>query len=174
MTKCVVVFFFSLSLWGAENGLQADNKNSGPPLKLLLTPSGGDDYEALQAALDAMAARGPKDEVTLAAGTFRGSRPLVVTNLAATIRGAGLDATIILADGTVGEHPDGLFLNPSQTEVDNTELPPFPILFAFAESDTDRLGNPAERRSLDLTISDLTLGAPGTTELHFDINTGKD
>jgi hypothetical protein len=140
-----------------------------------LWPSGGDDTAALQVALNSLAARGPGATLQLGEGTFRVSRPLVTTNLDATIQGAGMDETAIIADGTVGDHPEGLFANLPLDEAEAIGLGlGFPFLLVAAESDVDRLGRSVPARSTRLTVTDLTLGAHGVTESHYDVNENAD
>ena len=57
-----------------------------------LTPSGGDDYPAIAAAIEAASAG---EAVELAAGTFHISASIEITK-AVTLRGAGRDATLLL------------------------------------------------------------------------------
>jgi hypothetical protein len=143
------------------NGAQA-SKN-----KIDLSPSGGDDTAAFQAALDA-ASFGPTKTIRLAPGTYNISRPLVGLNSDVVIAGSGTGTTTILADGS--SNPDGLFeLGPGPA------LAAFPnaFLFYFRESDVDVTGQPlGSRRSLDVVLKDLTLAARGKTQPHFDINVG--
>jgi hypothetical protein len=136
--------------------------------KITLAPSGGDDTAALQAALDTAAANG-RTTITLAAGTFRVGHPLLGLNSNVTIRGAGIGVTEIIADGSF--NPNGLFQSEPLNDNGSIQLLRFPVLFNFAEKDTDITGQPVNtQRSLDVTFEDLTLGARGQTELHFDVS----
>ena len=138
-----------------------------------VAPSGGDDTQRLQAALDAASAAGPGAVIQLAAGLFRVGRPLVGLNFDGTIRGAGLRKTKVLADGS--GNPDGLFQLLPPGEAAALRTTDSPILFSFHESDVDRLGRPvSNRRSQRLVMQDLTLGATGRTVAHFDINENTD
>jgi hypothetical protein len=120
------------------------------------------DTAALQAALDAASVSGPGAVIELGPGTFHVSQPLVALNFSGTIRGAGLRRTTVLADGS--SNPHGLFPAP-------TSFAPGPFLFSFKESDVDRAGQPVStRRSQNITMEDLTLGASGRTAPHYDIN----
>ncbi len=138
-----------------------------------VAPSGGDDTESLQAALDAASAAGPGAVIELAAGTFRVGRPLVGLNFDGTIRGAGLAETAIVADGSV--NPDGLFQLLPAEEAAALRSFVSPVLFLFLEADVDRFGQPVtSRRSQRLAVEDLTMEASGRTVAHFDINENAD
>jgi hypothetical protein len=65
-----------------------------------VAPSGGNDTQRLQAALDAASTAGPGAVIELAAGVFRVGRPLVGLNFDGTIRGAGVGRTKVLAEPT--------------------------------------------------------------------------
>lgn len=76
---------------------------------LLIRPSGGDDTAQLQAAIDHVAhlpveEAGAPRAVCLAAGEFRVSGSLRVCDSGVVLRGAGADATTIIATGT-GRRP---------------------------------------------------------------------
>lgn len=146
---------------------------TGASANIVVTPGGGDDGNRLQAALDAASAAGPGAVVELAPGTFRVGRPLVALNFDGTIRGAGMRRTSVIADGSV--NPGGLFpLLPPVTAAALHTIDS-PILFSFYESDVDRAGRPVgNRRSQQVAIEDLTLGARGRTVAHFDINANAD
>jgi hypothetical protein len=149
--------------------------SAGPShhMVIALAPSGGDDTQQLQDALDAASSAGRGAVIELAAGTFRVGRPLVALNFDGTLRGAGPRRTTVLADGSV--NPDGLFQVLPEEEAAALHTLNFPDLFKFEESDVDRSGRPvAHRRSQRLTMRDLTLGATGRTVAHFDVNEGTD
>lgn len=137
--------------------------------KIFLSPSGGDDTAAFQAALDT-ASSGPTKTIRLAPGTYNISRPLVGLNSDVVIVGSGTAATTVLADGSL--NPDGLFeLGPSPA----LAALPNPYLLYFLESDIDSNGQPLDsQRSLNVVIKNLTLAARGKTQPHFDINAGAD
>jgi hypothetical protein len=138
--------------------------------KINLAPSGGDDTAALQAALDA-ASSGPRKTIRLSAGTFRISRPLLGINSDVVIRGAGMAATQIIADGSFS--PDGLFQQEPLGDTGAIQLFRSPVLFLFTEKDTDVEGRPvATQRSVRVEMRNLTLGARGLTVPHFDISAG--
>jgi hypothetical protein len=148
---------------------QADARSSERKV-ISVAPSGGDDTQRLQAALDEASTAGPGAVIELAAGTFRVGRPLIGLNFDGMIRGAGSRKTTVLADGSV--NPDGLFqaLPPDEAAALRVGILP-PILFEFHEADIDRFGHPVtKRRSQRLVMEDLTLGASGQTVAHFDIN----
>jgi hypothetical protein len=151
---------------------QAD-AGSSKPIVIGVAPSGGDDTQRLQAALDAASTAGPGAVIKLAAGTFHVGRPLIGLNFDGAIRGAGLRKTKVLADGSV--NPDGLFQLVPPDEAAALRSFDYPVLFSFYESDVDRFGHPVgNRRSQGLVIEDLTLGARGRTVAHFDINENAD
>ena len=134
-----------------------------------VAPSGGDDTQSIQAALDAASAAGPGAVIQLARGVFRVGRPLVGLNLDVTIRGAGMGRTQILADG--GVNPDGLFQLLPAGEAAALRSLATAYLLLFVESDVDRFGEPVgTRRSQRVALTDLTLGARGRTVAHFDPN----
>ena len=134
-----------------------------------VAPSGGDDTQSLQAALDAASAAGPGAVIQLTRGVFRVGRPLVGLNLDVTIRGAGMGRTQILADG--GVNPDGLFQLLPADEAAALRSLATAYLFLFVESDVDRFGDPVgTRRSQRVAMRDLTLGGRGRTVAHFDPN----
>ena len=138
-----------------------------------VAPSGGDDTQSLQAALDGASAAGPGAVIQLARGVFRVGRPLVGLNLDVTIRGAGMGRTQVLADG--GVNPDGLFQLLPADEAAALRSLATAYLFLFVESDVDRFGEPVgTRRSQRVAMRDLTLGARGQTVAHFDINAEAD
>ena len=138
-----------------------------------VAPSGGDDSQSLQAALDAASAAGPGAVIQLARGAFRVGRPLVGLNLDVTIRGAGMGRTQVLADG--GVNPDGLFQLLPDDEAAALRSLASAYLFLFVESDVDRFGEPVRtRRSQRVVMEDLTLGARGRTVAHFDPNEDDD
>jgi hypothetical protein len=138
-----------------------------------VTPSGGDDTESLQAALDAASAAGPGAVIQLTRGIFRVGRPLVGLNLDVTIRGAGMGRTQILADGAGNQ--DGLFQLLPDDEAAALRSFAQPYLLLFVESDVDRFGDPVStRRPQQVAMRDLTLGARGRTVAHFDPNEGAD
>ncbi len=136
---------------------------SAPSGQIFRVWPSGHDATNLQAALDAASVAAPGAVVQLSAGTFHVARPLVGLNFSGTIRGAGMRRTIVLADGST--NPDGLF-------TDNGIYPKTEaLLFSFKESSVDRFGHQlSTRRSQDITMEDLTLGATGRTEAHYDIN----
>ena len=138
-----------------------------------VAPSGGDDTESLQSALDAASAAGPGAVIKLKKGVFRVWRPLVGVNLDVTIRGAGTGQTQILADGAVNAGgpfqllPDDLPVK----EATALRLFPLPYLLLFVESEVDRFGVPVNtRRPQRIDMQRLTLGAQGLTEEHFDVS----
>jgi hypothetical protein len=134
-----------------------------------VAPSGGDDTQSLQAALDAASAAGPGAVIHLTRGVFRVGRPLVGLNLDVTIRGAGMGRTQIVADG--GVNPDGLFQLLPAGEAAALRSLATAYLFLFVESDVDRFGEPVgTRRSQRVAMRDLTLGSRGRTVAHFDPN----
>jgi hypothetical protein len=137
-----------------------------------VAPSGGDDTQSLQAALDAASAAGPGAVIQLTRGVFRVGRPLVGLNLDVTIRGAGMGRTQVIADG--GVNPDGLFqLLPDDEAVALRSLASA-YLFLFVEADVNRFGEPVStRRSQQIAMNNLTLGAQGRTVAHFDPNDGE-
>ena len=138
-----------------------------------VTPSGGDDTESLQSALDAASAAGPGAVIQLTRGVFRVGRPLVGVNLDVTIRGAGMGRTQILADGAGNQ--DGLFQLLPDDEAAALRSFAQALLFLFVESDVDRFGDPVStRRPQQIAMRDLTLGARGRTVAHFDPNEGED
>lgn len=142
-----------------------------PPFRI--TPSGGDDTESLQAALDAASAAGPGAVIQLTRGVFRVGRPLVGLNLDVTIRGAGMGRTQILADGAGNQ--DGLFQLLPDDEAAALRSFAQAYLLLFVESDVDRFGDPVStRRPQQVAMRDLTLGARGRTVAHFDPNEGAD
>jgi hypothetical protein len=59
-----------------------------------LSPSGGDDTAAIQAAFSAAAAN-PGSTIQFAEGDYYLSDPIVANNLSGTVRGAGKDKTVI-------------------------------------------------------------------------------
>jgi hypothetical protein len=134
-----------------------------------VAPSGGDDTQPLQAALDAASAAGPGAVIQLTRGVFRVGRPLVGVNLDVTIRGAGMGRTQILADADL--NPDGLFQLLPADEAAALRSLATAYLFLFVESDVNRFGEPVStRRSQQVTMEALTLGARGRTVAHFDPN----
>jgi hypothetical protein len=143
------------------------------PKAIHVAPTGGDDTERLQAALDEASEAGHGAVIDLAAGTFRVGRPLIGLNFDGTIRGAGSQKTTVLADGSV--NPDGLFQLLPADEAKALRFFRFPVLFAFLERDVDRFGAPVtNRRSQRLVMQDLTLGANGQTVAHFDVSAETD
>jgi hypothetical protein len=74
------------------------------PATQTLTPSGGDDTAAIQAALDAVAklplVNGTRGAVALAAGTFTLAGSIHIGTSGVVLRGAGAKATTINATGT--------------------------------------------------------------------------
>jgi hypothetical protein len=136
-----------------------------------VAPSGGDDTNPLQAALDAASAAGPGAAIQLKKGVFRVGRPLVGLNLDVTIRGAGMGRTEILADATVNSDSDGLFRLLLPGEAEALRLFALPYLLLFVESDVDRSGVPVStRRPQRIAMRRLTLGAQGLTKEHFDVS----
>jgi hypothetical protein len=134
-----------------------------------VAPSGGDDSQSLQAALDAASAAGPGAVIQLARGVFRVGRPLVGLNLDVTIRGAGMGRTQVIADG--GVNPDGLFQLLPDDEAAALRSLASAYLFLFVEADVNRFGEPVStRRSQQIAMNNLTLGAQGRTVAHFDPN----
>jgi hypothetical protein len=158
--------------WSVGDAAQGADTAGGSTFRV--APSGADDTQRLQAALDAASLAGPGSVIELSAGTFRVGRPLVGMNLDVTIRGAGMGQTEVIADGSVNQN--GLFqLLPADENAVLRTLPfPQPILFLFQEGDVDRFGQAAVRRSQRIVMTDLTLGARGRTPKHFDINEGRD
>ena len=137
-----------------------------------VAPSGGDDTQSLQAALDAASAAGPGAVIQLTRGVFRVGRPLVGLNLDVTIRGAGMGRTQVIADG--GVNPDGLFQLLPDDEAAALRSLASAYLFLFVEADVNRLGEPVStRRSQQIAMNNLTLGAQGRTVAHFDPNDGE-
>lgn len=135
---------------------------------ITVAPTGGDDTQRLQAALDEASTAGRGAVIELAAGIFHVGRPLIGLNFDGTIRGAGSGETTVLADGSVNS--DGLFqLLPPEEAAALRTVTFFPVLFWFQEADVDRFGHPVtNRRSQQLVMEDLTLGASGETVAHFD------
>jgi Pectate lyase superfamily protein len=86
-----------LTLCALPAAAYGTDATSNTPAVFRVTPSGGDDTQALQAALDAASAAGPGAVIQLTRGVFRVGRPLVGLNLDVTIRGAGMGRTQILA-----------------------------------------------------------------------------
>ena len=137
-----------------------------------VAPSGGDDTQSLQAALDAASAAGPGAVIQLTRGVFRVGRPLVGLNLDVTIRGAGMGRTQVIADG--GVNPDGLFQLLPDDEAAALRSLASAYLFLFVEADVNRFGEPVStRRSQQIAMNNLTLGAQGRTVAHFDPNDGE-
>lgn len=134
-----------------------------------LVPSGADDTAAFQAALDA-ASSGPTKTIRLAPGTYNVTRTLVGLNSDVVIVGSGTSVTTVLANGS--SNPSGLFeLGPTGASALGVQATAY--LFYFQESDVDTAGQPLDaQRSLNVVIKDLTLGARGRTQPHFDINAG--
>jgi hypothetical protein len=157
-------------LSGGEAWADALAKKGKP---IHVAPTGGDDTERLQAALDEAATAGPGAVIELTAGTFRVGRPLIGLNFDGTIRGAGSQKTRVLADGSI--NADGLFQLLPADEAVALRFFRFPVMFAFLEGDVDRFGAPVtNRRSQRLVMRDLTLGASGQTVAHFDISAEAD
>jgi hypothetical protein len=168
-----LAFLLALAaLWSTGAAGLASDLSTAATIRV--APSGGDDTQAIQAALDAATQAGPGAVIELSPGSFRVGRPLVGMNLDVTIRGAGMGQTEIIADGSVNRN--GLFqLLPADETAALRTIPfPQPILFLFHEGDVDRFGQPAVRRSQRIVMTDLTLGARGRTPRHFDINAGRD
>jgi hypothetical protein len=137
-----------------------------------VAPSGGDDTQSLQAALDAASAAGPGAVIQLTRGVFRVGRPLVGLNLDVTIRGAGMGRTQVIADG--GVNPDGLFQLLPDDEAAALRSLASAYLFLFVEADVNRFGEPVStHRSQQIAMNNLTLGAQGRTVAHFDPNDGE-
>jgi hypothetical protein len=163
----------ALGAFGLVGGEARVSAGPSDRMVIVVVPSGGDDTQQLQDALDAASSAGRGVVIELAAGTFHVGRPLVGLNFDGTIRGAGSRRTTVLADGSV--NPDGLFQLLPPDEGEALRTPTFPKLFEFHEVDIDRFGHPVtNRRSQRLMMRDLTLGASGRTVAHFDMNEGTD
>lgn len=171
-TSFLALLLILTASWSVGDAAQGADTARGSTFRV--APSGGDDTQRLQAALDAASLAGPGSVIELSAGTFRVGRPLVGMNLDVTIRGAGIAQTEVIADGSVNQN--GLFqLLPAEEIAALRTIPfPQPILFLFHEGDVDRFGQPAVRQSQRIVMTDLTLGARGRTPRHFDINEGRD
>lgn len=171
-TSFLAILLVLTASWSVGDAAQGADTAGGSTFRV--APSGGDDTQGLQAALDAASLAGPGSVIELSAGTFRVGRPLVGMNLDVTIRGAGIGQTEIIADGSVNQN--GLFQLLPADEIAALRTIPFPqpILFLFHEGDVDRFGQRAVRRSQRIVMTDLTLGARGRTPRHFDINEGRD
>ena len=120
---------------------------------VVVEPSGGDDTEALQTALELCSGAAPGCVVELAAGIFR-TRPLIVHDFYGSLRGAGREATVVEAMPNI----EVVQAEPAVIAVMPTPEEPWPFLLSF-------IGG-------DIHISDLTLSiteeAPTTGWSFFD------
>jgi len=122
--------------------------------KIELSPSGGDDTDAIRSAIELA---GPDGTVELRAGTFRISESIIVRH-SLTIKGAGRNQTTVIADASLA--PGGIYPNISEEERTSIEFfkaVPAVFIFHVAENRFGRYG-----------LRDLTLGVSGLTEPHFD------
>lgn len=125
------------------------------PPTVTVEPTGGDDTQALQAALEQCSGAAAGCVVELAPGTFR-TRPLLVHDFHGSPRGAGREATTIEAKPDI----DVVDAEPAVIAVAPTVEDPWPFLVSFIDG--------------DIHVSDLTLSitepAPTTGWQFFDTN----
>ena len=140
--------FLSLMLLGTALAQQFDAATR----TITVSPSGGDDTAALQAALDSCVAFGPGCTVQLTEGIFK-SQQLVSYNFHGTLKGAGMNATVLEPFGILTVTTDDPVLS-NPPSLDN----PWPHFVTFVDS--------------HITISDLTLRVtepePTTPWIIFD------
>jgi len=106
-----------------------------------ISPTGDDDTQNIQDALDAAVASGPRSKVVLTAGEFWLSKPIQVADFDGILRGAGKTETVI-------QNKEGVLFPLAEPPVGL-----WPYYFVFY---LENMGG-SKHDSLKITVSDMTL-----------------